>query len=89
MREIKILKKVSNHPNIITFVSGSFISKSESGQNYDEYLLCTELCKGIFKIAKFQVGSFSYNRGSQTAALYYMVDNEDLQQGCNCTLQII
>ena len=47
VQEIKTLKRISQHPNIIRFISGAFISKTESGQSYDEYLLCTEFCSGF------------------------------------------
>nr|CAB3248083.1 cyclin-G-associated kinase [Phallusia mammillata] len=46
IREIQFLKRLSGHPNIVRFVSAASISKEESGQNQDEYLLCTELCAG-------------------------------------------
>lgn len=63
IQEIKTLKKISHHPNIITFISGSFISKAESGQPYDEYLLCTEFCAGgqLTNVMR-SLGSLSVNQ---------------------------
>nr|CAD7428516.1 unnamed protein product [Timema monikensis] len=40
------LKKLSGHPNIITFISASFIEKSKTTHGMTEYLLLTELCTG-------------------------------------------
>lgn len=46
MKEINILKKVSGHPNIIQYLSASFIDKSQTSHNQSEFLLVTELCPG-------------------------------------------
>ncbi|GLV44488.1 auxilin [Carabus blaptoides fortunei] len=46
IQEINILKHVSGHPNIILFVSASFIEKSQTCHGMAEYLLLTELCTG-------------------------------------------
>lgn len=48
IKEINILKKVSGHPNIIQYFSASFIDKSQTSHNQNEFLLVTELCPGIF-----------------------------------------
>lgn len=44
--EIGFFKQLSGHPNIVQFVSASFINRTQSGQRLAEYLLVTELCKG-------------------------------------------
>ncbi|KAJ8920099.1 hypothetical protein NQ315_011754 [Exocentrus adspersus] len=46
MKEINILKKVSGHPNIVQYLSASFIDKSQTTHNQSEFLLVTELCPG-------------------------------------------
>ncbi|XP_023312590.1 cyclin-G-associated kinase-like, partial [Anoplophora glabripennis] len=46
MKEINILKKVSGHPNIIQYLSASFIDKSQTSHNQSEFLLVTDLCPG-------------------------------------------
>nr|XP_018668596.1 cyclin-G-associated kinase isoform X1 [Ciona intestinalis] len=46
IREIQFLRRLSGHPNIINYISAATISKEESGQMCDEYLLCTEFCEG-------------------------------------------
>uniref|UniRef100_H2ZA88 Auxilin n=1 Tax=Ciona savignyi TaxID=51511 RepID=H2ZA88_CIOSA len=46
IREIQFLKRLSGHPNIIQYISAATISKEESGQAHDEFLLCTEFCEG-------------------------------------------
>uniref|UniRef100_A0A1B0GPQ5 non-specific serine/threonine protein kinase n=1 Tax=Phlebotomus papatasi TaxID=29031 RepID=A0A1B0GPQ5_PHLPP len=46
IKEINIHKQLSGHPNIVTFVSASFIDRTQSAQGNAEYLLVTELCKG-------------------------------------------
>uniref|UniRef100_H2ZA87 Protein kinase domain-containing protein n=1 Tax=Ciona savignyi TaxID=51511 RepID=H2ZA87_CIOSA len=49
IREIQFLKRLSGHPNIIQYISAATISKEESGQAHDEFLLCTEFCEGTSK----------------------------------------
>lgn len=44
--EIQFHKQLTGHPNIVQFVSASFINRTQSGQRLAEYLLVTELCKG-------------------------------------------
>lgn len=44
IREISLHKQVSGHPNIVKFISASFIDRKQQGRA--EYLLVTELCKG-------------------------------------------
>ncbi|KAK3091567.1 hypothetical protein FSP39_020845 [Pinctada imbricata] len=46
MDEIRFLKKLSGHPNIVQFIAAASISKEESGHGQAEYLLLTELCSG-------------------------------------------
>uniref|UniRef100_A0A6B2E633 Cyclin-G-associated kinase n=1 Tax=Phlebotomus kandelakii TaxID=1109342 RepID=A0A6B2E633_9DIPT len=46
IKEINIHKQLSGHPNIVTFISASFIDRTQSVQGNAEYLLVTELCKG-------------------------------------------
>lgn len=46
IQEINILKKVSGHPNIIQYLSASFIDKSQTQHGQSEFLLVTELCPG-------------------------------------------
>ncbi|XP_033739070.1 cyclin-G-associated kinase-like [Pecten maximus] len=46
MQEIRFLKKLSGHPNIIQFIAAASIDKSSSGHGQAEYLLLTELCSG-------------------------------------------
>lgn len=45
IREINIHKQVSGHPNVVKFISASFIDQRQSSGRA-EYLLVTELCKG-------------------------------------------
>ncbi|RZC42947.1 cyclin-G-associated kinase [Asbolus verrucosus] len=46
IQEINILKKLSGHPNIIQYLSASYIDKSQSSHGQAEFLLVTELCTG-------------------------------------------
>ncbi|XP_050313138.1 cyclin-G-associated kinase isoform X2 [Anthonomus grandis grandis] len=46
IQEINILKKISGHPNIIQFLSASFIDKSQTQHEQNEFLLITEYCPG-------------------------------------------
>ncbi|XP_035224761.1 cyclin-G-associated kinase-like, partial [Stegodyphus dumicola] len=46
LREIKFLKKLSGHPNIIKFYNAASIEKEHSEHGKAEYLLLTELCTG-------------------------------------------
>ncbi|CAL1529543.1 unnamed protein product [Lymnaea stagnalis] len=46
LEEIKYLKKLSGHPNIINFISAAAISNEQSDHGQSEYLLLTELCGG-------------------------------------------
>ena len=50
IKEINIHKQLSGHPNIVKFVTASFIDRTKSTQGVAEYLLVTELCKGIIFI---------------------------------------
>ena len=45
IKEINIHKQVSGHPNIVKFISASFIDRTQNSGRA-EYLLVTELCKG-------------------------------------------
>ncbi|KAI8787018.1 cyclin-G-associated kinase isoform X1 [Biomphalaria glabrata] len=46
LEEIKYLKKLSGHPNIIQFISAAAIGADQSDHGQSEYLLLTELCSG-------------------------------------------
>ncbi|CAG5134697.1 unnamed protein product, partial [Candidula unifasciata] len=46
IEEIKYLKKLSGHPNIIQFITAAAIGKAQSDHGQSEYLLLTELCSG-------------------------------------------
>ncbi|XP_060528873.1 cyclin-G-associated kinase [Cylas formicarius] len=46
VNEINILKKVAGHPNIIQYLSASFIDKSQTTHGQSEFLVVTELCPG-------------------------------------------
>lgn len=46
IQEINILKKLSGHPNILQYLSASFIDKDKTSHGMKEYLLVTELCVG-------------------------------------------
>lgn len=46
IQEINILKRLSGHPNILQFLSASFIDKDKTAHGMKEYLLVTELCVG-------------------------------------------
>lgn len=45
INEINIHEKLTGHPNIVGFVSATFIDKTNGPQQRAEYLLLTELCK--------------------------------------------
>lgn len=45
IKEINIHKQVSGHPNIVKFITASFIDRTQNSGRA-EYLLVTELCKG-------------------------------------------
>ncbi|GIY30345.1 cyclin-G-associated kinase [Caerostris extrusa] len=46
LREIKFLKDLSGHPNVIQFYAAAQIEKERSEHGKAEYLLLTELCTG-------------------------------------------
>uniref|UniRef100_A0A1I8PUS5 non-specific serine/threonine protein kinase n=1 Tax=Stomoxys calcitrans TaxID=35570 RepID=A0A1I8PUS5_STOCA len=46
INEINTHKQLTGHPNIVGFVSATFIDKTTGPQQRAEYLLLTELCKG-------------------------------------------
>ncbi|XP_037805277.1 cyclin-G-associated kinase isoform X1 [Lucilia sericata] len=46
INEINTHKQLTGHPNIVGFVSATFIDKTNGPQQRAEYLLLTELCKG-------------------------------------------
>ncbi|KAL5021014.1 hypothetical protein ScPMuIL_000169 [Solemya velum] len=46
MQEIRFLKKLSGHPNVIQFIAAASIGQEDSGHGQSEYLLLTELCTG-------------------------------------------
>lgn len=46
INEINTHKQLTGHPNIVAFVSATFIDKTNGPQQRAEYLLLTELCKG-------------------------------------------
>lgn len=45
IKEINIHKQISGHPNIVKFITASFIDRTQNSGRA-EYLLVTELCKG-------------------------------------------
>lgn len=45
IKEINLHKQVSGHPNIVQFITASFIDRTQNSGRA-EYLLVTELCKG-------------------------------------------
>uniref|UniRef100_A0A8C5KCE8 Protein kinase domain-containing protein n=1 Tax=Jaculus jaculus TaxID=51337 RepID=A0A8C5KCE8_JACJA len=47
IQEVCFLKKLSGHPNIVQFCSAASIGKEESDTGQAEFLLLTELCKGL------------------------------------------
>lgn len=49
IRELNIHKQVSGHPNIVKYVAASFIDRTAAKGNA-EYLLVSELCKGLYRI---------------------------------------
>lgn len=59
MEEIRYLKKLSGHPNVIQFISAASIGKEESDHGQAEYLICTELCTGgpLIDVLKRQGGA--------------------------------
>jgi cyclin G-associated kinase len=44
---ICLQKKLSGHPNIITFITAAAIDKAHSDHGQHEFLLLTELCAGV------------------------------------------
>ncbi|GFN87115.1 cyclin-g-associated kinase-like, partial [Plakobranchus ocellatus] len=46
VEEVKFLKKLSGHPNIIQFITAASIGKEQSDHGQSEYLLLTEFCPG-------------------------------------------
>ena len=46
--EIRLLKLVSTHENIVEFYSASYVH--EPNRNSIEYVICTEFCGGKFKL---------------------------------------
>ncbi|KAK3612698.1 hypothetical protein CHS0354_042224, partial [Potamilus streckersoni] len=46
LQEIKFLKKLSGHPNIVQFIAAAAIGKEQSDHGQSEYLLLMELCSG-------------------------------------------
>ncbi|PVD23615.1 hypothetical protein C0Q70_16888 [Pomacea canaliculata] len=61
MTEIKFLKKLSGHPNIIQFLTAASIPRDQSDHGQAEFLLLTELCTGgqLVDILKTQAGPLS------------------------------
>ncbi|KAK7502233.1 hypothetical protein BaRGS_00006597 [Batillaria attramentaria] len=61
MEEIKFLKKLSGHPNIIQFITAASIGKDQSDHGQAEFLLLTELCSGgqLVDILNSQPGPLS------------------------------
>lgn len=54
IREISIHKQVSAHPNVVRYVAASFIDRTNGGaQGSAEYLLVSELCKGLSFFIRF------------------------------------
>lgn len=61
MDEIKYLKKLSGHPNIVQFITAASIGKEQSDHGQAEFLLLTELCSGgqLVDILNAQSGSMT------------------------------
>lgn len=46
IEEVKFLKKLTGHPNIIQFITAASIGKDQSDHGQSEYLILTEFCPG-------------------------------------------
>ncbi|RUS92097.1 hypothetical protein EGW08_000121 [Elysia chlorotica] len=46
VEEVKFLKKLTGHPNIIQFITAASIGKDQSDHGQSEYLILTEFCPG-------------------------------------------
>ena len=46
-QEIAISKLLSGHPYIVDFIAAAAISKAQSKENRNEFLLLSELCTGV------------------------------------------
>ncbi|KAL8622464.1 hypothetical protein ACOMHN_034129 [Nucella lapillus] len=59
--EIKYLKKLSGHPNIVQFITAASIGKEQSDHGQAEFLLLTELCSGgqLVDVLNAQSGSMT------------------------------
>lgn len=47
INEINLHKQLSGHRNIVAFIGASFIDNTTGPEQHAEYLLLTELCKGL------------------------------------------
>ena len=45
-QEIAVSKQLSGHPHIVEFIAAAAISKAQSKENRNEFLLLSELCTG-------------------------------------------
>ncbi|CAH1155898.1 unnamed protein product [Phaedon cochleariae] len=70
IREINILKKLSGHPNIIQYLSASFIEKSQTQHGQSEFLLVTELCPGGSMVEILQGRSSAFDTDTITRIFY-------------------
>ncbi|XP_050499686.1 cyclin-G-associated kinase [Diabrotica virgifera virgifera] len=70
IREINILKKVSGHPNIIQYLTASFIDKSQTQHGQSEFLLVTELCPGGSLVEVLQARTSAFDVDLITRIFY-------------------
>ncbi|KAG5898794.1 hypothetical protein JTB14_011004 [Gonioctena quinquepunctata] len=70
IREINILKRISGHPNIIQYLSASFIDKSQTQHGQSEFLLVTELCPGGSLVDILQARSTAFDADTITRIFY-------------------
>ncbi|XP_074031874.1 LOW QUALITY PROTEIN: cyclin-G-associated kinase [Leptinotarsa decemlineata] len=70
IREINILKRISGHPNIIQYLSASFIDKSQTQHGQSEFLLVTELCPGGSLVDILEARSNAFDAETVTRIFY-------------------
>ncbi|KAJ8945124.1 hypothetical protein NQ318_001589 [Aromia moschata] len=68
--EINILKKITGHPNIIQYLSASFIDKSQTTHGQSEFLLVTELCPGGSLVEILQARTTALDADTITRIFY-------------------
>lgn len=70
IKEISILKKISGHPNIIQYLSASYIDKSQTQHGQHEFLLVTELCPGGSLVEILQSRTTAFDKEIITRIFY-------------------